>query len=177
MIIKINLLPPEQRPSPWALHRLCLAGLLALILLFGSVTGYYLVKIDRLEKALTETAQQSLLMQPLRQQVMAAAAEQQALAVKYSMVARVSSERQSCYGVLAYLGLVTPARVGLTEVLGNDQKQLLIKGTADSYTDVRGLLQRLEQDDFFMEPLLLKVENGTMDGKTVFEMSAKLKKY
>ena len=173
-VIRINLLPPELRPFPWSPIRLLLGGLLLMSAVLGGVSGYYFMKIDRLEKQLAMLEQQRQLLQPVRQDMSATVLKQREQEMKYAAANRIRTERRSYYGIVAYLGLITPDAVRLTEVMGNEENQLLLKGIARNYSEAQKYFQRLEQEEFFCDPVLVKVESDRERMNTLFEMSVKL---
>ena len=174
-MIKMNLLPQELRPSRWSYLRVTMMVTVLITLSFLGITGYNAWTIQNLEFELKEMEVQSRLLQPARTDMLRTLDSQRELSGKIINMAQIAAERRSWYGVMAYVGLATPVQIVLKEVLANDSKQLLLRGTAESYGDLAAFLRRLEQEGFFESPVLIKVENDGLQEGTTFELSVKLK--
>lgn len=174
MKIRINLLPPEQRPPKWHYGRLLLLPIVLMLLVIGALFGYGEYRYWSTEQELAETRSSYEALNVGQQQLGIYQTRQAAVQARERILVQLSSGRNSWHGTMAHLGGFMPRRVWLTEI-GSAQKGVLqLKGNAVSYPDLVVFLSKMEQDRMFVEPTLLKAEQNERSSLTQFEISAKL---
>lgn len=173
-MIRINLLPPAERQPRWRTGRIFAALTVAVAGTLAAVYGYYHFMIAHTESRLAETRARHELLRPARDAMVAAGARQQAIDEKNAVLMALTRERTSWYAVLTQLGAKTPPELWLTDLTA-DKGVVKLTGLARSYPDLAAFMRRLEQDDLFAEPMLVKAEVDPVSTATKFEMTVKIK--
>ncbi|MEN6566025.1 MAG: PilN domain-containing protein [Veillonellales bacterium] len=174
-MIRINLLPPEERQPRLPLPRIFLLVTLIVSLFMVSIYFYTVFSIWNLEKQIAETENQYELLKPTRDAMQTAAARQQVISAKNSILLGLTKERQSWYALTTHLGMVTIPQVWLSEIGVAEENTLHIKGASYTYPDLAAYLKVLAQDEMFQEPVLVNAERDGATGATKFEITVKLK--
>lgn len=175
MKIRINLLPPEQRPPRWHYGRLLLLPVFIMLLVIAALFGYGEYRYWDLNQQYMETRSRYEALTGAEQQMRIAQTRLAAVQAREKILLQLSSNRYSWHGTMAHLGGFMPRRVWLTE-MGSAQKGVLqMKGSAISYPDLVAFLAQMEQDKTFVEPTLLKAEQTERNPLTQFEISTKVR--
>ena len=174
MRIRINLLPPEQRPPRWRYGRLLSLPVLLVLLIFAGIYGYREYRYWDLEQQLAATRSRYEALAAAEQQMRIAQTRQAAVQAREKILLELSTGRNSWHGAMVHLGGFMPRKVWLTEI-GSAQKGVLqLKGNALTYPELMAFLAKLEQDKLFTESTLLKAKHDSKETFTKFEITAKL---
>lgn len=174
MRIRINLLPPEQRPPRWRYGRLLSLPVLLVLLIIAGIYGYREYRYWELEQQLAATRSRYEALAASEQQMRIAQTRQAAVQAREKILLELSGGRNSWHGAMIHLGGFMPRKVWLTEI-GSAQKGVLqLKGNALTYPELMAFLAKLEQDKLFTESTLLKAEHDGKEAFTKFEITAKL---
>ena len=173
MRIRINLLPPEQRPPRWRYGRLLSLPVLLVLLIIAGIYGYREYRYWELEQQLAATRSRYEALAASEQQMRIAQTRQAAVQAREKILLELSGGRNSWHGAMVHLGGFMPRKVWLTEI-GSAQKGVLqLKGNALTYPELMAFLAKLEQDKLFTESTLLKAEHDGKEAFTKFEITAK----
>jgi len=172
-MIRINLLPPAERPSKWPVNRLLLGAGFVMIMIFSSIYSYSLYEVWNMEKQLQATRNQYQLLQPTRVIMESAKNKQQQFDKKNNILAMLTKDRRSWYGIIQHLTAVTSTQIWFTDMVKSDKNTIQIKGWAATYLTVAEFMKTMENDQFFTEPVLTNVEKDTVTQATKFEIVVK----
>lgn len=177
-MIRINLLPPEERQPKLPLTRIftVIGVLFASILL--AIYSYGFFTIFNLESKLHDTRIQYELLKPTQEKMQATNAILQDINAKNAILVTLTQERKSWHSIMTHIGVLTTPNVWLTEVGLVEKNSLKIKGMAVSYPDLAGFIKKLEQDELFVDTVLLNAEKFNTNqttGVASFELSVKIK--
>lgn len=175
MRININLLPPNERKSELPLRRLLSIATVCVVMILGGLYVFGLYTASALERQLSDTKNQSELLRPTREKMIAANARLQQINLKNNLLISLTQERKSWYAVLAHLGTVTPPQVWLTELSSADRNILRLKGNAATYPDMVRFIELFNKNELLSEPVLLSAEKDSVLPVTRFEMIVKIK--
>lgn len=174
-MIRINLLPPEERLPKWRTGRIIAVWSLTLLFLLATAYAVSLGLVYHTERQLAQIRSRYEMLQPEREKMAQAEARQQALQQKTALLAKLATEKTDRYPVLAQLGAKLPPELWLTG-LDIEKDSLKIAGMAKSYPDLAAFLQRLEQDELLADPALVKAEQDKALPAQRFEMTAKIRR-
>lgn len=174
-MIRINLLPPEERQPLLPLNKIFISATLIVFLLMLSIYFYTVFSIWNLERQITEAQNQYELLKPTRDAMQTANTRQQTISAKNSILQGLTKERRSWYALTTHLGMVTIPQVWLSEIGVGEGNMLKIKGSSYTYPDLAAYLKNLEQDEMFQEPVLLNAERVAATGATKFEITVKFR--
>ena len=174
-MIRINLLPPDQRPAIWRLGRIFLTMTLVLVFLCCTVFGFLETTLYFTQLDLEKTKERYELLSPMRAKKAQADVKLGAISQKQNILTALTGERQSCFLVLSQLGVKTPAQLWLTD-LEIEKGLVKISAFSKSYPDLVQFLNQLEQDTVFSDPVLIKVEQSTVPPANKFDMTAKIRR-
>lgn len=173
-MIRINLLPPAQRPPQWRTGRMFfIAGLVVFLALTG-IFSYNAIVIYQGENQLQQIQTSYELLRPTEDKMVETLNRQQVLKAKNAILLNLTKERFSWYAILTNLSAKTPPNLWLTG-LKADKGLLTISGMARNYPDVAVFIQKFEQDELFVDPALLKTGKDAVLPVTRFEMTVKFK--
>jgi Tfp pilus assembly protein PilN len=174
-MIRINLLPQEERVAKQSFTVAYMAvGLLVLFLCAGWY-GYGVYQVWSLENSLHDTANRYELLRPTQEKMQAVNAKQQQIDAKNNILLALTQERKSSYVIVTHLAAITPPQVWLTEVASAEKKLIRIKGQARTYPDLAAFLGKFEQDTMLGDPVLIKAERDTVLAATKFEITIQVK--
>ena len=105
-MIRINLLPPADRPSRWPVNRLLLVTGFLIMIIFSSMYSYSFFAVWNIEKQLQDTRNQHQLLQPTRVIMESTKKKQQVIDQKNAILAVLTKERQSWYDHCSYTNLI-----------------------------------------------------------------------
>jgi type IV pilus assembly protein PilN len=157
-LIKINLLPPEQRQPLWPVNSLMATAGIIVIVLCLSIYGYSFARIWLIESDLQQTRSQLEALRPVQEAMAAAASKQQAIDKKNSIIVALGNSQKSWSGVVRHLSALTADKIWFTELGKNDRNQLKISGLAVNYPDIAEFMSKLEADQAFTAPALVRAE-------------------
>ncbi|MDF2634697.1 MAG: Fimbrial assembly family protein [Pelosinus sp.] len=171
----INLLPLIERQSKWPINKLlCIVSILA-ILVYSSAYSYNVFRIWNIEKELQSTRNQYELLQPTLKVMQTSNQKQQLLDKKNTIIAFLTNEHKSWYSTIQHLVTITPQQLWFTDLSKSDKGILQIKGLTTTYPVVAEFMKNMEQDPFFIEPILNKVESDNNTSLLKFEILVKPK--
>jgi len=172
-MIRINLLPPSERPSKWPVNRLLFGVGFLIVMIFSSMYSYSLYQVWSIEKQLQTTRNQYQLLQPTLVIMTSAKNKQQQFDKKNNILAVLTKERRSWYGIIQHLTTVTSPQIWFTDMVKSDKDTIQIKGWSATYLGVAGFMKTMESDQFFIEPVLTSVEKDAVTQATKFEILVK----
>lgn len=172
-MIRINLLPLSERPPKWPVNRLLFATGVLMLVVMSSIYAYSLYDVWNLEGQLQNTRNQYQLLQPARTMMASAKNKQQQFDKKNNIVMLLTKERRSWYGIIQHLTAVTSPHIWFTELVKSDKGTIQIKGWTATYPLVAEFMQTIEQDQFFIEPVLMNVERNGISQTATFDIFVK----
>ena len=172
-MIPINLLPLAERPSKWPVNRMLLVTGFLIIMIFSGIYSYSLFAVWNIEKQLQDTRNQYQLLQPTRVIMASAQNKQRQFDKKNNILVVLTKERRSWYGIIQHLTAITAPQIWFTEMVRSDKGTIQIKGWATSYLVVAEFMKKMENDQFFIEPVLTSVEKDTVTQANKFEIVVK----
>jgi len=172
-MIRVNLLPLAERQSKWPVTKLLIAAGLLVMLLFSCIFTYNLFAVWNLEQSIQTTRNQYQALQPTRVLMDSANAKQQQFDKKNNIIATLTKERQSLYNIIQHLSAQASPEICFTDLLKTDKGVIQIKGWTTTYPLVAEFMQTIENDQFFMEPLLNSVEQDATTQITKFDITVK----
>lgn len=175
-MIQINLLPPEKRRPKWKFRRI-IAGISLLSFLFClGWYGFDAFRMWQCQRQLAELQAQHELLRPTEEKMQEATKRLQTITAKNNTLVNVlTKERKSWYSIIIYFGAIMPPHVWLKELAAVDKDNIRVNGMALRYPDIANLLLKMEHDDMFADPVLVKAEYDPAAAATKFEISARLK--
>ncbi len=179
-MIRINLLPPEERRTQLPLARIFLIITTGVIGFGIAVYTYGFFTIMNLENQLHDTRNQYELLKPTQEKMQSTTAIVQQIQAKNAVLIALTQDRKSWHAIMTHLGVLATTNVWLNEVSLAEKNLLKIKGMAGSYPDLAAFIKKLEQDAFFTDVLLLNAEKFNQDKNPStsvanFELSVKIK--
>lgn len=172
-MIKINLLPLDQRQSKWPVNKLLLGASLFIMILFVTIYSYSLFEIWNLEKKLQTTRNQYQALESTRILMVNASNKQQQFAQKNNILIVLSKERLSWHNIIKHLTLQTSPQIWFTDLGKSEKDGIQIKGWAKTYPLVADFMKTMENDQFFTEPVLNSVEKDPATQATKFDIIVK----
>jgi type IV pilus assembly protein PilN len=171
----INLLPLVERQPKWPINKLLFISSILLVLTYSSVYSYNAFKIWTIEKELQSARNQYELLQPTLEMMRNGNNKQQVIDKKNNIVELLTTERSLWYPFIQHLVTITPQQLWFTDLSKSDKGVVQIKGATTTYPIAAGFMKNMEQDPFFIEPILNKVENDTTTPLIKFEIMVKSK--
>ena len=173
-MIRINLLPLDQRKSTFRSGLLYSLIIGTLLFLFGFIYIYQIVEVWALESGIKDMQQQNELNRSIQDKMLLANQKNQQIAGKEQIVNNLMKERSSWATLLSHLSAATLPEVWLTDITG-EKNVLHIKGGAADYAYIAMFMQRLEQDPFLTDTTLVNAARDSKLPATTFEITVKLK--
>lgn len=173
-MIRINLLPLAQRKSTFRFGLFYTVIACSLILVFGFIYTYYIVRVLTVEGEIGNLHRQLVLEQPTQEKMILVEQKLQQISVKNDVVIPLSTERSSWAVILSHIAGVTLPEVWLTEITG-EKNVLHIKGDSLDYVSIAQFIKQLDQDELVSEPTLVNAEQDGKEPATKFEITVKLK--
>lgn len=176
-MIRINLLPKDDRQPEWPLKRIyaIISGalLVVLILAFAGTTIQFWHK----ERQIVEARNQYELLRPTEVIMQDTSLKQQTVNAKNNILTNLTNERKSWAPIIGHLATLTTPRIWFTELSTINKDAIKVIGIADNYQEISTFLQRLEQDTIFAEPVLVQAELDPKNAKAItkFEIIVKLR--
>ncbi len=173
-MIRINLLPPAKRKPKYASMRILTVVCILLMLFMGGMYGNNMYKMWCLECQINENRAKYELLRPTQEKMQSTNDKQQMINSKNALLVNLTNNRKSWYAIVAHFGAITPPQVWLNEFGAIEKDSVKLKGSAVTYSELAGFLQKIKQDDYFFEPVLDKAET---DAKllTSFEITVRIK--
>lgn len=171
----INLLPLLERQPKWPINKLLFIAIVLILLTYSSIYSYNTFKIWSIEKELESTRNQYELLQPTLKKMQNSNQKQQLLDKKNTIIAVLTSEHKSWYSTIQHLVRITPQQLWFTDLSKSDKGIIQIKGLATTYPVVADFMKNMEQDSFFIEPTLNKVESDNITPLLKYEILVKSK--
>jgi Tfp pilus assembly protein PilN len=183
-MIRINLLPKAKRPSIWPSVEYAALAAALLIFLMVSVsfaTGYY--QIWSLKKEALEIEQQKLLLKQSAGNMKTTNERRQAIEAKTDLLLKLTKERVSFYALKSHLSEILPPEVWFSEISAKNNNRennlgsatVNIRGRALSANDIAAFMQKLEQDEYLKDAVLLKAEKIDQSNGSQFEITAQIR--
>jgi len=171
----INLLPLVERQPKWPINKLLFISSILLVLIYSSVYSYNSFRIYTTEKELQSARNQYELLQPTLEVMRNRNNKQQLIDKKNNIVAILTKERNLWYPTIQHLVAITPQQLWFTDLSTSDKGVMQIKGSTTTYSIVAEFIKKMEQDPFFIEPTLSKVESDMTMPLIKFEIMVKSK--
>ncbi|KPJ60780.1 MAG: hypothetical protein AMJ46_04735 [Latescibacteria bacterium DG_63] len=182
-MIKINLLPPEQKlrtrkitvPKPGNVVFYGIVGaIIALILIISLVQGVSIASLkSKIEKANREAEQ----LRPQIEQIERLTAEQRELNIHMRVISELEEDRAFEVMLLDELNKRVPEHLWLTVYARSDTTRVAIEGVTFSNLIVADFMTRLEGSVLYENVDLTVAERGTIEERDVvrFSLSSDLK--
>lgn len=170
-MMMINLKPPDQPAAFWQERYLYLFAALFIIVIHV-VWGFLLYQEHRLESDLYQIRHQHELFKPTLSQLHYVDMKQQEIVTRQEVLLTLTQERFPLHAGIARIGAVIPDGVWLTE-LKSDGKVLKVSGAAQTYPEVAGFLEKIQQDALFTNFSLTKTEHDQIN--TNFEFAVQFR--
>ncbi|MEG6585546.1 PilN domain-containing protein [Dendrosporobacter sp. 1207_IL3150] len=179
-MIRINLLPTEERRSELPLYRIFSVVGVFVVLILICIYSYGYFTTSNIESKIQEKRTQYELLKPTQEKMRVTEAKVQQINAKNNILLSLTQERKSWHAIMTHIGVVKTPNVWLTEVGLADKNSFKIKGLATSYPDLATFIKKLEQDDLFLDVALVNSEKLTNDrdysaGVANFELLVKIK--
>lgn len=167
---ELNLLPAKQQLSFLSTKKLILTTIAVTASITCIIFLYYQIKIADLNSAIEK---QSLTLSSLQNISL-----QQNLLNKYkknimqrqSILLKLNNHKKSYYTIIANLGAVSNESTIITDIITNNDANILISGTANNYSQLQKYLTALK-GNYFPDIILLSAEKQTDDNiKFVFKL-------
>ena len=176
-MIKINLLPPEyQVENLFPIKKLGTMLFVVTMLIFAFLYFYGYLQRSRLQNELQQIKTTYCLLEESMKRKEAFEKNQVMLNKKNSILIDVSKERISWYAILVQLGTLSTEDIWLKEVKFNEKNEVVLEGTATSYTHLLEYLDKLSKHTLFMDP---EIKNSStsknLEKFSDFEIVVKLK--
>lgn len=171
----INLLPLIERQPKWPINKLLFITIILVLLVYSSIYSYNAFTIWSIEKELLSTRNQYELLQPTLKIMKNSNQKQQLIDKKNTIIAVLTNEHNSWYSTIQHLVTLTPQQLWFTDLSKSDKGIIQIKGLATTYPVVAEFMKNMEQDTFFIEPTLNKVEGDNTTSLLKFEMQVRPK--
>lgn len=172
-MIRINLLPLDQRQSKWPINKLLLGTGLLIMLIFSSLYSYSLFEVWSLEKELQTTRNHYQALQPTYIMMNKANDKELQFDKKNNVLMVLIKERQSWYGIIQHLTMQTSPQIWFTDLIKSDKGGIQLKGWTTTYPLVAEFMKTMENDQLFTEPTLNSVEKDTTTQTTKFDIVIK----
>lgn len=172
-MIRINLLPLEERQSKWPVNRLLVIAGCLISMIFSSLYIYTVFEVWSIEGQLQDTRNQYQLMQPQREAMAKANSKQQLLAKKNNILTGLTQERQPLYAIIQHITSVSSPHIWFTDMTKADKGGIQIKGWAANYPDIVQFMQTMEHDQLLVESALTNVEKKEAASVATFEIVVK----
>ncbi|MDR1702937.1 MAG: PilN domain-containing protein [Sporomusaceae bacterium] len=177
-MIRINLLPVNKRPSllPAGANILLLLSLTAFFL-NAALAAFNYYQILGLEERLEQVERQNALLRLDAVKMAADRNKERQIDAKVDLLLKITGERFSLSALLAHLGNIMPQEVWLSEtsVKKGDRREnntVTLKGQTANYDAIAAFMQKIEQDGYFTNPVLVKAEKAGQHNQ--FEITATL---
>ena len=172
-MIRINLLPLDQRQSKWPVNKLLFGSSILIVFIFIIIYGYSLFEVWNLEKGLQNARNQYQALEPTRILMVNATNKQQQFDKKNNILMVLTKERQSWYSIIKHLTAQTSPQIWFTDLGKSEKNGIQIKGWAKTYPLVAEFMKTMENDQFFTEPVLNSVEKDSVTQATKFDIIVK----
>jgi Tfp pilus assembly protein PilN len=176
-MIKINLLPPEQKVRTRAItipkmgnlaFYIVIAGLIGVILIIAVIQGVSIAGLkSRIEKASREAEQ----LRPQIEQIEKLTAEQKELNMHMRVITELEENRAFEIMLLDELNKRVPEHLWLTVYARSDTTRVAIEGVTFSNLIVADFMTRLERSVLYEDVDLSVAERGTIDERDVVKFS------
>ncbi|MDF2568491.1 MAG: hypothetical protein K0R55_95 [Sporomusa sp.] len=172
--IQINLLPPAERQTRWPINGLFVATAFIMFIFFAIFAGLNAYSIYMIENNLASAQQQLELLKPTQEKMVSFNLQQQEINAKTTLLTKLTTERRPWYTIVSKLAIIVPPQIWLDEISSSDKNSFKIKANALTYPDLANFMQRVEQDEMFSEPVLIRAERDNQSAITRFEMTIKI---
>lgn len=178
-MIKINLLPPEQRMKRKIIavpkvgnvaFVAVVAAVIALIIIVSLIQG---VRIGSLKGKIAEAQRQSSELKPQIEQIQRLTAEREELDVHMRVITELEKNRTMEVMLLDELNKRVPEHLWLTSYTRSDTGSVAIEGVTFSNLIVADFMTRLERSVLFNNVDLTIAERGRIDEMDVVKFSLK----
>ena len=173
-MIRINLLPPEERLPKWRTKRIFIVLSLTVVFLLSLVYGFNEALLYYTGPQLQDVRNRYEALGPAREKMRQANLKQGAINQKQGLIANLAKDKAPTYPILARFGATMPPELWLTD-LEIDKGLLKITGMAKNYPDMVSFMQNMEKEELLTEPALSKAEQDAALAASKFEMTAKIR--
>jgi len=173
-MIRINLLPQEQRPARWDFRRIVLMPILALIVVLGGIYSFGEYRIWQSERQLLELRARTESLRQAENNMKTSQIKQAQLVEKQKVLTSLTSGKKSWQTTITYLGSAMPPQIWLTDLLA-EKGVLQMKGMSLSFPDLANFIRKLEQDERISDASVQKAEKPDSEPFTRFELSLRIK--
>lgn len=176
-MIRINLLPREDRRSDIPYARVASFFILIFIVLLGSIYGVIAAVNWSAQRDLAAAQARYDELLPVRQAMEQAGDKQKQIDAKQVLVNQLEKSRISPYNLLTRIAAALPPNVWLdeTKVNQSDASMLELKGEVGAYPELAQFIKRLEADKAFSAVTLKDTDVDQKAGLWKYTLELKLK--
>jgi len=182
-MIRINLLPPEDRPAS---RRITLpsSGLvlpIALFALLAAPIGVTMLhqskKLSGLQTAVAEAREESIRLKPQIDRIHQLNKQTQELNHRINVVAELDTKSTYVVEVLDAISDVVPKHMWLTRVEEDEKRSntMAIEGVTFTNLAVADLMVRLEKSGYFDDVLLVIIEDEAIEGRQALRFEVEVR--
>ncbi|CUH94093.1 putative membrane protein [Propionispora sp. 2/2-37] len=156
-MIRVNLLPPEKRPSGLSFAKISVTIIVVSLSVCLLSYSYYEYVILDLKNHIMAAENQQELFRPLAKERVKADKLIRTIRQKEAVLLTLTRERKPWNALIDRLTEITPQKVWFTQIGmdGNKNDNVIkIHGIALQHAELAELLSMLEQDPFFLHPVL-----------------------
>ncbi|MBI5835642.1 MAG: PilN domain-containing protein [Candidatus Eisenbacteria bacterium] len=176
-MIRINLLPPEERIArarkgpavPWFALPLGAAG--AVTLLAFASAGMQAARIQSLHKDIVKAEAETASLAPQIQRISLLARERADMDLRMSLLKRLEGSRYVRVQMLDELSRQLPDHVWITTLRENGPGRVQVEGVTFSNLMVADFMQRLDSSPLYEAVDLTVSERGTMEDRDVLKFT------
>lgn len=181
-MIKINLLPPAERPSSFSIIRLAVIGSIFVVVLCSGLFAYNALTIWSLNNQLETTTSRYDILRVVEEKMAQHNAKAEEINKRQVIITKLTQEQKDWSSLLTHLTAITPSKVWFTHI-GADEKEktkkglIKISGVAATYPDLASFMQQLSQDQIITNPVLAGVTRDPNPASLLirFEITVQLK--
>jgi Tfp pilus assembly protein PilN len=183
-MIRINLLPPEDRPASRRVSLPNTSVLLpvALFVMLAAPIGVSMLhqskKLSGLQHAVAEAKEESIRLKPQIDRIHQLNKQTQELNHRINVVAELDTKSTYVVEILDAISDVMPKHMWLTRIEEDEKRAgtMIVEGVTFTNLAVADLMVRLEKTGYFDDVLLVIIEDESIDGREAlrFEVEVRL---
>lgn len=176
-MIRINLLPKEERRPGIAYARISAFFLTLVLLIIVAVYGVGTIQVWKVQQDLADVQNRYETVQPVRLAMEQAGDKQKQIDAKMGLVNSLMKLRTTPYNLMTRVAELMPDKIWIdsTKVIQNDVGTLEMKGEAIEYPAIAEFISRMENSGLFKTVGIKSTEGDIKAGTLKFTLEVKLK--
>ncbi len=173
-MIRINLLPPEEKSRPGRPRlsgALPVLAVIVFVAVIGAVYARQTTQMTRVEADLSAARSETIRLKPQIVAIRELKREIEDINKRLDVIRRLDQGRFMRVGLMDELSRQVPAHVWLTRFAETSPSTVEINGVTFSNMLVADLIMRLEDSDLYENVDLVVVEKGTLDSRDVVKFT------